>query len=78
VVVPAITPELRGLGLDVLGDDGLLAPVTLVEAGAVKGLEFDHVILLEPSSLPLRVLYVAMTRAVTSLTVVGPLPAELL
>jgi DNA helicase IV len=77
VVVPAITPALSALGLSVLGDDGLLAPVTLVEASAVKGLEFDHVILLEPSSLPLRVLYVAMTRAVTSLTIVGALPPEL-
>jgi DNA helicase IV len=77
VVVPVLTPALTALGLDVLGDDGLLAPVTLVEASAVKGLEFDHVILLEPAALPLRVLYVVMTRAVSSLTIVGPLPPEL-
>ncbi len=60
-----------------LGDEGLSAPVTVARAADVKGLEFDHVVLLEPSALPLRVLYVAMTRAVTSLTVVGPLPPEL-
>ena len=77
VVVPALTPELKALGFPTLSDDGLSAPVTLVEASAVKGLEFDHVVLLEPSALPLRVLYVAMTRAVTSLTVIGPLPREL-
>jgi len=61
----------------VLGDEGLSAAVTLAAAADVKGLEFDHVVLLEPAALSLRVLYVAMTRAVTSLTVVGPLPPEL-
>ena len=60
-----------------LGDDGLSAPVTVVRAALVKGLEFDHVVLLDPTALSLRVLYVAMTRAVTSLTIVGDLPAEL-
>ena len=60
-----------------LGDDGLAAPVTVVQASLVKGLEFDHVVLVEPNALSLRVLYVAMTRAVTSLTIVGDLPAEL-
>jgi DNA helicase IV len=60
-----------------LGDEGLSAPVTVVRAAEVKGLEFDHVVLVDPDALPLRVLYVAMTRAVTSLTVVGQLPTEL-
>ncbi len=60
-----------------LTEDGLAAPVTLVRAADVKGLEFDHVVLVDPDALPLRVLYVAMTRAVTSLTIVGQLPAEL-
>ena len=60
-----------------LGDDGLAAPVTVALASLVKGLEFDHVVLVEPRSLSLRVLYVAMTRAVTSLTIVGDLPEEL-
>ena len=60
-----------------LSDEGLAAPITVVRAGEVKGLEFDHVVLVDPDQLPLRVLYVAMTRAVTSLTIVGALPAEL-
>jgi len=66
-----------GVALSVLTDDGLTAPVTVALASAVKGLEFDHVVLVHPVDLPLRVLYVAMTRAVTSLTIVGPLPPEL-
>ncbi|MCW2598196.1 MAG: family ATPase [Frankiales bacterium] len=83
VVVPADTKAvaraLAAAGVEAieLGDEGLSAAVTLVEASAVKGLEFDHVVLLAPAELPLRVLYVAMTRAVTSLTVVGALPPEL-
>jgi DNA helicase IV len=70
---------LAAAGVDAvaLGDEGLSAPVTVVPAAVVKGLEFDHVVLLDPADLPLRVLYVAMTRAVTSLTVVGELPARL-
>jgi DNA helicase IV len=58
-----------------------LVPVTLA-----KGLEFDHVVLVEPSRIAtgetygLRRLYVALTRAVSRLTVIHaePLPAELL
>jgi hypothetical protein len=61
-----------------LGDDGLAAPITIVLAADVKGLEFDHVVLVDPDRLPLRMLYVAMTRAVTSLTIVGDLPDVLL
>jgi len=60
----------------------------LVPASRVKGLEFDHVVVTEPAAvvaaaptrtLGLRTLYVALTRAVTSLTVLhaAPLPAEL-
>jgi DNA helicase IV len=60
-----------------LSDDGLAAPITVVKASDVKGLEFDHVVLVDPDALPLRVLYVAMTRAVTSLVIVGQLPPEL-
>ncbi|MCU1621365.1 MAG: family ATPase [Frankiales bacterium] len=61
-----------------LNDDGLAAPITVVLAADVKGLEFDHVVLVDPDQLPLRMLYVAMTRAVTSLTIVGDLPEVLL
>jgi hypothetical protein len=63
--------------------DGRLAivPVTLA-----KGLEFDHVVLVEPGRIAtgeaygLRRLYVALTRAVSRLTVfhAEPLPVELL
>ena len=64
-------------------------PVTVLEASLAKGLEFDAVVVLDPaaiiaSSTPetrvgMRVLYVALTRAVQELTVVhtNPLPAEL-
>jgi hypothetical protein len=64
------------------GDDRLsIVPVTLA-----KGLEFDHVVLVEPARIAtgeaygLRRLYVALTRAVSRLTVFHeePLPAELL
>jgi DNA helicase IV len=68
-----------------LTDEGAWADVTLVPAELVKGLEFDHVVLLEPAELVgasaygLRLLYVALTRAVTSLIVVhaNDLPVEL-
>ena len=60
----------------------------LVPASLAKGLEFDHVVLLEPAELVagepdrvtgLRRLYVCLTRAVTSLAVLHdqPLPDEL-
>jgi DNA helicase IV len=64
------------------GDERLsLIPVTLA-----KGLEFDDVVLVEPSRIAtgetygLRRLYVALTRAVSRLTVIHaePLPIELL
>ena len=62
--------------------------VELVPASLVKGLEFDHVVLLEPARLVaaeadevtgLRRLYVCLTRAVTTLVVVhgADLPAAL-
>ena len=55
---------------------GLAAPVTLVEVGLVKGLEFDVVIVVSPTRLVAespqgpRSLYVALTRATRSLVVV--------
>ncbi|WP_152362442.1 HelD family protein [Microlunatus speluncae] len=60
----------------------------LVPASIAKGLEFDHVVLLEPAAIVaaepdpatgLRRLYVCLTRAVTSLQIVHtePMPAEL-
>lgn len=64
------------------------APLDLVPASLAKGLEFDHVVLLEPEdivageperTLGLRRLYVCLTRAVTSLQVLHTreLPDEL-
>jgi DNA helicase IV len=72
-----------------LGDEGDIdARVDVVPAALAKGLEFDHVVLVEPRAISaaeadeitgLRRLYVCLTRAVTSLVVVheDPLPAVL-
>jgi DNA helicase IV len=59
--------------------------VSLVPATLAKGLEFDHVVVVEPATIVeaeprgLRRLYVVLTRAVSRLVVVHarPLPAEL-
>ncbi|HSE08365.1 MAG TPA: AAA family ATPase [Nocardioidaceae bacterium] len=74
----------------VLGEepDAVEAKLDLVPASLAKGLEFDHVVLLEPAGLVraeadrvtgLRRLYVCLTRAVTSLVVLHAedLPEEL-
>jgi DNA helicase IV len=69
-------------------DDDFEVPVELVPATLAKGLEFDHVVLVEPAAVVagepdrvtgLRRLYVCLTRAVTSLVVLHgeALPAEL-
>nr|MBA3338818.1 ATP-binding domain-containing protein [Geodermatophilaceae bacterium] len=60
--------------------------VTVLPVGLAKGLEYDHVVLVEPATIVaaevrgLHRLYVALTRAVTSLTVVHAkaLPVQLL
>jgi len=68
--------------------DDATARCDLVPASMAKGLEFDHVVLVEPADLVdaepdlrtgLRRLYVCLTRAVTSLQVLHarPLPAAL-
>ena len=75
----------RGVDAGLLGPDGITGPVTLVPSALVKGLEFDAVVLLEPAAIAasgrhgLRSLYVALTRAVSSLLVLhtADLPAEL-
>ena len=80
-------PSIR---YDLLGEDAQIfdARVDLVPASLAKGLEFDHVVLLEPADIVagepdevtgLRRLYVCLTRAVTSLVVVHArrLPAAL-
>ncbi|MEV4540502.1 HelD family protein [Micromonospora echinaurantiaca] len=61
------------------------ARVTVVPATLVKGLEYDHVIVVEPAAIVaaeqrgLHRLYVVLTRAVSRLSVLhhSPLPAEL-
>lgn len=70
-----------GVSMTVAERDGLGAPLTLVRAGAAKGLEFDAVLVVEPASIVeeggLRLLYIAVTRAMRSLTIVHaqPLPS---
>jgi DNA helicase IV len=87
VISAQLTSE--GVGHSLIGDDSDLdADVDVVSATLAKGLEFDHVVLLEPADLVaaeadeitgLRRLYVCLTRAVTTLAVVyaRPLPAAL-
>ena len=82
--------EQHDIRYDLLGEDRQIfdARVDLVPATLAKGLEFDHVVLLEPADLVagepdevtgLRRLYVCLTRAVTSLVIIHsqPLPAAL-
>jgi DNA helicase IV len=82
--------EQRQIRYDLLGESAQIfdARVDLVPASLAKGLEFDHVVLLEPAAIVaaepdevtgLRRLYVCLTRAVTSLVVVHgeDLPAAL-
>ena len=77
----SVGAALRGAGIVFvpLGDAGdVAARVDLVPATLAKGLEFDHVVVAEPAAIVagepgevigLRRLYVCLTRAVTSLTV---------
>ncbi len=81
--------EVAGLGYAALGaDDDVEARLDLVPAALAKGLEFDHVVVVEPADIVgaegdertgLRRLYVCLTRAVSTLTVVHAkrLPTEL-
>jgi DNA helicase IV len=73
-----LAAALRAAGVD-FGDAtrrGLAAPVTLVDVGLVKGLEFDVVIVVSPTRMVAespqgpRSLYVALTRATRGLVVV--------
>jgi DNA helicase IV len=78
-----------GISYAVLGDeDDVEAHVDVVPATLAKGLEFDHVVLVEPAGIVageadertgLRRLYVCLTRAVTSLAIhhQEPLPAPI-
>ncbi|GAA1111931.1 AAA family ATPase [Kribbella jejuensis] len=78
-LVPATRKALQGTAFSVLGDeDDVDAHLDVVPASLAKGLEFDHVVLVEPAGIVggeadertgLRRLYVCLTRAVTSLIV---------
>jgi DNA helicase IV len=85
--VPALARALgrAGVAHQALGGDGPGARLTLVPVSLAKGLEFDHVIVTEPARIAaghsrgLHLLYVALTRAVSRLTVLHsePLPGPL-
>ena len=66
------------LAADVPNDD-LWDGVPLLTPRQAKGLEFDHVVVVEPALVELRELYVALTRPTRTLVVVHArdLPAEL-
>ncbi len=75
--VAALSAMLRSAGLEhaVLDGDRETLPLTVVPVTLVKGLEFDQVIVVEPARIAageargLHRLYVALTRAVSRLTV---------
>lgn len=83
-MLPTIADALDAAGID-HGDLEADTPLTLVPASLAKGLEYDHVVVVEPAAIVaaeprgLRRLYVVLTRAVSSLTVVHaePLPSQL-
>jgi DNA helicase IV len=86
--VPGVAAALTAAGLpaEPLADDGDAAPrLAVVPASLVKGLEFDAVVVVDPAAIVaaeprgLHRLYVALTRAVSTLVVLhrGDLPAPL-
>ena len=82
--VPALGRALEAAGLD-YGLPGTDSALTLVPVTLAKGLEYDHVVVVEPARIAdaeargLQRLYVALTRAVSRLTVLysEPLPDPL-
>ncbi|MFF9626395.1 HelD family protein [Streptomyces griseosporeus] len=80
--VPAVRRALTAAGLDLGGPEDLAVRVTVVPATLVKGLEYDHVVAVEPATIAeaeprgLHRLYVTLTRAVSHLTLLHtrPLP----
>jgi len=82
--VPALGRTLAEAGIEA-GEPGADSRLTLIPVTLVKGLEFDHVIVIEPGRIVaaeargLQRLYVALTRAVSRLTVLyaDPLPPAL-
>jgi DNA helicase IV len=87
--VPAVSRALSAGDIphDILGPDSSPEQrISVIPASLAKGLEYDHVVALEPADIVaaeprgLARLYVVLTRAVTSLTVLHthPLPAQLM
>ncbi|MFJ8717664.1 HelD family protein [Streptomyces violaceus] len=80
--VPRVREALDAAGLEAAGPGDLGARLSLVPASVVKGLEYDHVVAVEPAAIAeaekrgLHRLYVVLTRAVSRLEVVHgrPLP----
>ncbi|MFF8448164.1 HelD family protein [Streptomyces leeuwenhoekii] len=80
--LPRVRAALDAAGIGTAGPEELGARVTVVPAGVVKGLEYDHVVAVEPAAIAeaeergLHRLYVVLTRAVSRLEVVHgrPLP----
>ncbi|GHF80363.1 HelD family protein [Streptomyces griseosporeus] len=80
--VPAVRRALTGAGIAHGGPEDLATRVTVVPATLVKGLEYDHVVAVEPATIAdaeprgLHRLYVTLTRAVSHLTILHthPLP----
>ncbi|SCL29443.1 HelD family protein [Micromonospora inyonensis] len=83
--VPVLAAALQAAGLEPTGPEPTDGRLTLLAAGQVKGLEYDHVIVVEPAAIVAaeprgaRRLYVVLTRAVSRLDVMhaAPLPAGL-
>jgi hypothetical protein len=84
VIAPEeLHPDLLAAGLPV--GEALASPISLLTPAESKGLEFDAVVVVEPGLVAeageqgVRLLYVALTRAVQHLTVIhaAPLPAGL-
>ncbi|MEU5278585.1 AAA family ATPase [Streptomyces asoensis] len=71
-----IRAALAGAGIEARGPDDAGARVTVVPATLAKGLEYDHVVAVEPAAIAgseprgLHRLYVVLTRAVSRLDVV--------
>ncbi|MEU4465397.1 AAA family ATPase [Streptomyces sp. NPDC024017] len=80
--VARVRAALDAAGIGAAGPDELGARVALVPASVVKGLEYDHVVAVEPAAIAeaeergLHRLYVVLTRAVSRLEVIRgrPLP----
>ncbi|MFI2203645.1 HelD family protein [Streptomyces sp. NPDC020192] len=80
--VAGVAEALTAAGIATSGPDALGARVTVVPASMVKGLEYDHVVAVEPAAVTeaeergAHRLYVVLTRAVSRLDVIHsrPLP----